>query len=81
MGDQKVEWVQRLRVATFSHVLARWPHLNGDFEDGEKIYMVVPRGFEKYYDQKYNDSAPGSYVIWLDPSGYCLLAQISSFFC
>jgi hypothetical protein len=33
------------------HVLdVQGAFLNGDFEDGEKIYMVVPREFEKYYD-------------------------------
>ena len=24
--------------------------LNGEFEDGERVYIEVPQGFEKHYD-------------------------------
>jgi hypothetical protein len=35
------------------HVIdVRAAFLNGEFEDGETIYMVVPLGFEQYYDPK-----------------------------
>jgi hypothetical protein len=46
--------------------------LNGDFNNGESIYMEVPQGFEKYYDPLY-------YVLLLLQTIYGLKQSAFSF--
>jgi hypothetical protein len=46
--------------------------LNGEFEDGEQIYMTVPDGFERYYD-------PKKYVLLLRRTLYGLIQAALAF--
>jgi hypothetical protein len=46
--------------------------LNGEFEDGEQIYMTVPDGFKRYYD-------PKKYVLLLRRTLYGLIQAALAF--
>ena len=69
-----------IRIFFIVAIMAKWTievldvqgaFLNGEFEDGEIIYMKVPQGFKKYY--------PGNVVLQLMKTIYGLIQAALAF--